>query len=64
MARALQWQAGPTRSARGPLIANLLVGEPDFDAPIFIRQAAAETMCGVGASHWTTLAGRPEFRHR
>jgi aspartate aminotransferase len=45
----------------GRSIVNLVVGEPDFDTPLFIREAAARAM-DAGATRYTTLAGTPELR--
>ena len=45
----------------GRSIVNLVVGEPDFDTPAPIREAAARAM-DAGATRYTTLAGTPELR--
>ena len=45
----------------GRSIVNLVVGEPDFDTPAFIREAAVRAM-DAGATRYTTLAGTPELR--
>ena len=45
----------------GRSIVNLVVGEPDFDTPPHIRQAAARAM-EAGATRYTTLAGTLELR--
>jgi aspartate aminotransferase len=45
----------------GRSIVNLVVGEPDFDTPAFIREAASRAM-DAGATRYTTLAGTPELR--
>jgi aspartate aminotransferase len=45
----------------GRSIVNLAVGEPDFDTPALIREAAAKAM-EAGATRYTTLAGTPELR--
>ncbi len=45
----------------GRSIVSLVVGEPDFDTPAFIREAAARAM-DAGATRYTTLAGTPELR--
>ncbi len=45
----------------GRSIVNLVVGEPDFDTPAFIREAAVKAM-DAGATRYTTLAGTPELR--
>jgi aspartate aminotransferase len=45
----------------GRSIVNLVVGEPDFDTPPHIRQAAARAM-EAGATRYTSLAGTLELR--
>lgn len=45
----------------GRAIVNLVVGEPDFDTPRHIRQAAARAM-EEGATRYTALAGTLELR--
>lgn len=45
----------------GRSIINLVVGEPDFDTPAPIREAAAQAM-DAGATRYTTLAGTMELR--
>jgi aspartate aminotransferase len=45
----------------GRSIVNLVVGEPDFDTPAFVREAAAKAL-DAGATRYTTLAGTPELR--
>ncbi|MBP7003042.1 aspartate transaminase [Amaricoccus sp.] len=45
----------------GRSIVSLVVGEPDFDTPAPIREAAAKAM-DAGATRYTTLAGTPELR--
>ena len=45
----------------GRSIVNLVVGEPDFDTPAPIREAAARAM-DAGATRYTTLAGTVELR--
>jgi aspartate aminotransferase len=45
----------------GRSIVNLVVGEPDFDTPPHIRQAAARAM-DAGATRYTSLAGTIELR--
>jgi aspartate aminotransferase len=45
----------------GRSIVNLVVGEPDFDTPRHIRQAAARAM-EDGATRYTALAGTLELR--
>ena len=46
---------------QGKSIVNLVVGEPDFDTPPHIRQAAAEAI-EKGATRYTALAGTLELR--
>ena len=46
---------------QGKSIVNLVVGEPDFDTPKHIRQAAAEAM-EKGATRYTLMAGTVELR--
>jgi aspartate aminotransferase len=45
----------------GRSIVNLVVGEPDFDTPLHIRQAAGRAM-EAGATRYTSLAGTLELR--
>ncbi|HEY2254532.1 MAG TPA: aspartate transaminase [Variovorax sp.] len=45
----------------GKSIVNLVVGEPDFDTPAHIRQAAAAAM-DKGATRYTLMAGTVELR--
>jgi aspartate aminotransferase len=45
----------------GRSIVNLVVGEPDFDTPPHIRQAAGRAM-EAGATRYTSLAGTLELR--
>jgi aspartate aminotransferase len=45
----------------GRSIVNLVVGEPDFDTPRHVRQAASRAM-EQGATRYTSLAGTPELR--
>jgi aspartate aminotransferase len=45
----------------GRSIVSLVVGEPDFDTPANIREAAARAM-DTGATRYTMLAGTPELR--
>ena len=52
-ARALEEQ--------GRKIVHLEIGEPDFDTPKFIRQAAVEAL-EEGWTHYGPSAGLPEFR--
>src|SRR6476619_5525570 len=46
---------------QGRSIVNLVVGEPDFDTPLHIRQAAAAAM-DKGATRYTLMAGTVELR--
>ena len=46
---------------QGKSIVNLVVGEPDFDTPVHIRQAAAAAM-DAGATRYTPMAGTLELR--
>ena len=46
---------------QGKSIVNLVVGEPDFDTPAHIRQAAAAAM-ETGATRYTLMAGTLELR--
>lgn len=46
---------------QGKSIVNLVVGEPDFDTPLHIRQAAAAAM-NKGATRYTLMAGTVELR--
>jgi len=46
---------------QGQSIVNLVVGEPDFDTPLHIRQAAAAAM-DKGATRYTLMAGTVELR--
>ena len=45
----------------GRSIVSLVVGEPDFDTPAHIREAAAHAM-NAGATRYTMLAGTPDLR--
>jgi aspartate/methionine/tyrosine aminotransferase len=47
--------------ATGKSIVHLEIGEPDFDTPKFIRQAAAAAL-EEGWTHYGPSAGLPEFR--
>ncbi len=46
---------------QGKMIVNLVVGEPDFDTPVSIRQAAARAI-EAGATRYTPNAGTLELR--
>ncbi|MDZ7362107.1 MAG: pyridoxal phosphate-dependent aminotransferase [candidate division KSB1 bacterium] len=47
--------------AQGRKIIHLEIGEPDFDTPLFIREAAREAL-KRGRTHYTPAAGIPELR--
>ena len=47
--------------AQGKRVIHLEIGEPDFDTPKYIRQAAAEAL-ESGFTHYGPSAGLPEFR--
>src|SRR6266700_2385386 len=47
--------------ATGREVVHLEIGEPDFDTPRFIRQAAAAAL-EEGFTHYGPSAGLPEFR--
>ncbi|NLS95155.1 MAG: pyridoxal phosphate-dependent aminotransferase [Planctomycetaceae bacterium] len=47
--------------ARGETVYDLSLGEPDFDTPLHIRQAALEAM-EAGHTHYTQSGGLPELR--
>jgi aspartate aminotransferase len=53
-------RAGELRR-QGRNIVSLVVGEPDFDTPVHIRQAAARAM-EAGATRYTPMAGTLELR--
>ncbi len=68
--RVLRIKPSPSTSAadranelrrQGKSIVNLVVGEPDFDTPAHIRQAAAAAM-DKGATRYTLMAGTVELR--
>src|SRR4051812_31766327 len=46
---------------QGRQIVSLVVGEPDFDTPAHIRQAAADAM-DKGATRYTLMAGTVDLR--
>lgn len=48
--------------AKGIDVINLTVGEPDFNTPDFIREAAIEAIRSNKADHYTPTAGIPELR--
>jgi aspartate/methionine/tyrosine aminotransferase len=47
--------------AQGRNIIHLEIGEPDFDTPKFIREAAAKALAN-GRTHYSPAAGIPELR--
>lgn len=47
--------------AQGKKIIHLEIGEPDFDTPLFIREAARAALAN-GRTHYTPAAGIPELR--
>src|SRR5213594_3405345 len=47
--------------AKGKQVVHLEIGEPDFDTPRFIREAAARAL-EQGATHYGPSAGLPELR--
>jgi len=47
--------------AQGKKIIHLEIGEPDFDTPLFIREAA-RTALANSRTHYTPAAGIPELR--
>jgi aspartate/methionine/tyrosine aminotransferase len=47
--------------ATGKKVVHLEIGEPDFDTPRFIRQAATQAL-EQGFTHYGPSAGLPEFR--
>ena len=47
--------------AEGRAIIDLGAGEPDFDTPLFIRQAAVEALA-LGATRYTATEGIPALR--
>jgi len=47
--------------AQGKKIIHLEIGEPDFDTPLFIREAAREALKN-GRTHYTPAGGIPELR--
>jgi len=47
--------------SKGADIINLSVGEPDFDTPAFIRDAAKKAL-DDGDTHYTPSAGKPRLR--
>ncbi|MGH7454135.1 MAG: aminotransferase class I/II-fold pyridoxal phosphate-dependent enzyme, partial [bacterium] len=47
--------------AQGKKIIHLEIGEPDFDTPLFIREAAKQSLKN-GRTHYSPAAGVPELR--
>ena len=47
--------------AQGMDVVSLTIGEPDFDTPVAIRQAASDAM-NAGFTHYAPIAGYPELR--
>ena len=47
--------------AQGKDVVSLTIGEPDFDTPVAIRQAAMDAM-NAGFTHYAPIAGYPELR--
>ena len=47
--------------ASGVDVVSLTIGEPDFDTPAAIRQAATDAM-NAGFTHYAPIAGYPELR--
>ncbi|MDR5683097.1 MAG: pyridoxal phosphate-dependent aminotransferase [Armatimonadota bacterium] len=47
--------------ARGRHVVHLEIGEPDFDTPAFIKQAAVQAL-EEGYTHYTPAAGLPQAR--
>jgi aspartate/methionine/tyrosine aminotransferase len=52
---------GKALEAQGRSIIHLGIGEPDFDTPAFIRDAATAALA-AGYTHYGPAAGLPEFR--
>ena len=52
---------GKALEAQGRSIVHLGIGEPDFDTPRFVREAATKAM-NEGWTHYGPAAGLPEFR--
>src|SRR3954447_22536049 len=48
--------------ATGRSVIHLEIGEPDFDTPANIRQAAKDAL-DSGATHYPPFAGIPALRH-
>ena len=47
--------------AQGRDVVSLTLGEPDFDTPLFIQEAATAAM-RAGFTHYSPVAGIPELR--
>jgi len=65
-ARTLAVEPSPIRKlvdaiSATPGVVGLHVGEPDFDTPAHIKQAAAKAL-NAGYTHYTNTAGIPELR--
>lgn len=65
-ARTLAVEPSPIRKlvdaiSATPGVVGLHVGEPDFDTPAHIKQAAAKAL-NTGYTHYTNTAGIPELR--
>ena len=52
---------GKALEAKGRSVIHLGIGEPDFDTPAFIRDAAKQAL-DQGYTHYGPAAGLPEFR--
>jgi aspartate/methionine/tyrosine aminotransferase len=52
---------GKALEAQGRSVVHLGIGEPDFDTPKFVREAATRAM-NEGWTHYGPAAGLPEFR--
>lgn len=48
--------------AKGRDVVSLTLGEPDFDTPLFIQEAATAAM-RAGFTHYSPVAGIPELRN-
>ena len=49
-------------AATGERVIRFGVGEPDFDTPLHIREAARRALDGGGVAGYTAVAGTPELR--
>ena len=52
---------GKALEAQGRSVVHLGIGEPDFDTPLFVRDAAKQAL-DEGYTHYGPAAGLPEFR--